>query len=261
MLDALIAKENKAASGTSGSQASVPPQKKRRLIQVDSSPDGDKSARTSNTAGIQVEEEQHNGTTLSPSPPVVHPTKVGEVEGAENISTTKSPVSAKINEVGGLDQSIDRHVAMFNPQPYIPQQNRLVTIENSALADSHVGFALATSITPLEDQKNLKAIKILDLESKSFQCLTVVSLFCVQSLNHNFLCCTNHFLQYSIELQGAQHFIELISRYAKERKDNKAMLKSAKKEATDSKNKLSTLQLAYDEKIRLADKSKYNYQK
>lgn len=53
----------------------------------------------------------------------------------------------------------------------------------------------------------------------------------------------------------------MISRYAKERKDNKAKFKSAKNEATDSKNKLSTLQLAYDKKVRLADEAKSDYKK
>lgn len=62
-------------------------------------------------------------------------------------------------------------------------------------------------------------------------------------------------------MQGAHHFTELISQYAKDRKDNKVRLKLAKKEATDSKNKLSTLQLAYDEKVRLVDKAKTNYEK
>lgn len=73
------------------------------------------------------------------------------------------------------------HVALFNPQLYIPQENRLVTIDDSASADNHFGFTLATIITPPEDRKKLKAIKTLDLESMSFQCLTAVSFFLLLS--------------------------------------------------------------------------------
>lgn len=72
--------------------------------------------------------------------------------------------------------------------------------------------------------------------------------------------CINYFSQYSVELHSAQHFTELISRYAKKRKDNKAKLKSAKKEATNSKTKLSTLELAYDEKVRLVNEAKSDYE-
>lgn len=44
----------------------------------------------------------------------------------------------------------------------------MVSVEDSTLVNSHVGFALATSITPPEDQKKLKAIKTMDLESLRF---------------------------------------------------------------------------------------------
>lgn len=90
----------------------------------------------------------------------------------------KSPTAdVEMNKIDQFDQPADKHVALLSPQPYIPQENMLVTIEDSALMDNHVGFALATSITPLEDQQKLKAIKTMDLESLSFQCLTVVSFF------------------------------------------------------------------------------------
>lgn len=60
--------------------------------------------------------------------------------------------------------------------------------------------------------------------------------------------------------RGAQHFTELISRYAKEKKDNKAKLKSATKKATSFKTKFYYLQLAYDEKVRLVNEAKFDYE-
>lgn len=45
---------------------------------------------------------------------------MNEVEGAENMGTTKSFVDAEVNEIGKFDQPTDRPVALFNPQPYIP---------------------------------------------------------------------------------------------------------------------------------------------
>lgn len=68
---------------------------------------------------------------LPPSALDVHPTEVGEVEGAKNIGTTKSHVAAELRELGEFDQPTDRPVALFSPQPYIPQENRLITIEDS----------------------------------------------------------------------------------------------------------------------------------
>lgn len=53
VLDALLAKENKAMFGTFESSASTPPQKRRRLVHVDSSPKGDKNTRGSTTFGNQ----------------------------------------------------------------------------------------------------------------------------------------------------------------------------------------------------------------
>lgn len=86
---------------------------------------------------------------------------MNEIDGAENMGINKSPAAdAEMNEIGEFDQPTNRLVALFSPQPYILQENRLVTIENSILANSHVGFALATSITPSEDQKNLRPLKL-----------------------------------------------------------------------------------------------------
>lgn len=59
-------------------------------------------------------------------------------------------------------------VALFSPRPYIPQENRLVIVEDSALADNYVGFAMATCMTLPEDQKKLKTIKTVGLESMGF---------------------------------------------------------------------------------------------
>lgn len=43
-----------------------------------------------------------------------------------------------------------------------------MTIKDSALADSDVGFVLATNMTLPENQEKLTAIKTLDMESMSF---------------------------------------------------------------------------------------------
>lgn len=50
----------------------------------------------------------------------------------------------------------------------------LVTVEDFAIADSNVGFALATSMTLLKNGKKLKAIKTLELKVRSFQRATKV---------------------------------------------------------------------------------------
>lgn len=179
VLDAFMAKENKAASSTSRSSALDPPPKRRRIVRVGSSSEGEKDVGSAVVAG-NVEEVPHDRAILSPPPPVNLPTGVNDVDGAENIGTNRSPVvDSEINKISEFDQPADRPVALFSPQPYIPQENKLVTIEYFALADSHDGFILATSIIP--HQKKLKAIKTLDLESLSFQCLIAVSFF------HSFL--------------------------------------------------------------------------
>lgn len=55
LLYVTIANENKAASGTSESSASAIPQKRRRLVQVDSSHEGDKNARGSTLLATKLE--------------------------------------------------------------------------------------------------------------------------------------------------------------------------------------------------------------
>lgn len=143
-----------------------------------SSHEGDKNDGGSTATSNQTEENQHYGAILPPSPIVIHYTEVNEVEGAENMGTIKSFVIAEVNKVGEFNHPSDMPVALFSPQPYIPQENRLITVEDYALADSHVGFTLATNTTPLEVQKKLKAIKTLDLETIIFNASLLYIFFC-----------------------------------------------------------------------------------
>lgn len=53
----------------------------------------------------------------------------------------------------------------------------------------------------------------------------------------------------------AQHFTELITYYAEGRKDRKAKVTKAKKEADEAKSKISTFQADYDEKMKSAEKT------
>lgn len=69
VLDALLTKENKAASNFSRSSASAPPQKRMRLIQVDISPKREKNAMGSTTSGNQAGGNQIDRATLVPTPP------------------------------------------------------------------------------------------------------------------------------------------------------------------------------------------------
>lgn len=64
-----------------------------------------------------------------------------------------------------------------------------------------------------------------------------------------------------LDLQGAQHFTNMIYRYANERKKNKNQLKTAKKEATKVKKELSDFNFADDKKARLAFEAKDDYEK
>lgn len=102
---------------------------------------------------------------------------MNEIEGVEDIGTNRTTVDTEMQKVGEFDEHAKRAVALFYPQPYIPQENMLVIVEDSTLTNCHISFALATSITHLEDRKKLEAIKTQDLESLSFQCLTTVSSF------------------------------------------------------------------------------------
>lgn len=98
VLDAVVAKENKATSGTSQSSASAPPPKRRRLVRASSSSKRSKDAGGSTIAGNQVEEVQDDGAP--PSPLAAHPIGVNEVESAENMGATKSIADAEVNEIG-----------------------------------------------------------------------------------------------------------------------------------------------------------------
>lgn len=163
VLDALVTKENKAVSSVFGSSSLAPPPKRKRLVRARSL-EGEKDAEVV----VAAEEVQHYGNTFCQSLLADHP--AGEnVDDAENVGINKSHVTdAGMNKIGEFNHPAHKFVALFNPQPYIPQENRLVTIEDSALADSHIGFVLATSITPPEDLKKLQAIKTAHLECQSF---------------------------------------------------------------------------------------------
>ena len=123
VLDALLAKENKAAYNDSRSSTSVPPpQKIRRLVHVviDSSQFGDgKNAIGSTTSDNQVEGHQDDEATFSPTPPVIQPIGVHKIEGFKKIGTTKSLPNAETAEVGEFDHLADMPVALFSPRPYI----------------------------------------------------------------------------------------------------------------------------------------------
>ena len=55
-------------------------------------------------------------------------------------------------------------------------ENRLVTIEDTALGDRGVAFALAHNLTFPRDRINLEAVGALELGIISFQYLIVVSI-------------------------------------------------------------------------------------
>ena len=83
---------------------------------------------------------------------------------------------AVIHEIGGSSEVADLPVPLFSPQPYIPMENKLVTVEDTALGDSGVVFALAHSVTLPRDRESLESIRTPELGIISFQCLIAVSL-------------------------------------------------------------------------------------
>lgn len=96
------------------------------LIQVDSSPEGEKNARGgSATSRIQNEGNQADGAILPPTPLIIPSTRVNEVEGVEGIGTTKSPINTEMTDIDEFNQSSDRPIALFSLQPYIPQENNM----------------------------------------------------------------------------------------------------------------------------------------
>lgn len=116
-------------------------------------------------------------TGIFPPPPqlLFHPLWSMKLKVPTALLPPSSLLNVEMIDVSEYDPSSDRPITLFNHQLYISQENRLVTVEYSALENNHVTFALATSITLLEDQKKLKAIKTADLESISFQCITAVN--------------------------------------------------------------------------------------
>ncbi|KAM7480918.1 hypothetical protein LguiB_005501 [Lonicera macranthoides] len=148
VMEALAAKTYKASppnvAAASGSSVS-PPQKNRRL----------------------------EGNAQVPSP-CIQVFEVQEVKGTENVNS--SSVQALTVDLSEGTCSEDKPVDLFIPQPYIPQENRLFTVEDFAMSNGNVGFALATSITLPKDDKKLKAIRILELEVKSLQRVAEVKL-------------------------------------------------------------------------------------
>lgn len=74
VLDALTAKENKAASSVYGSSSLAPPPKRRQLIRA-GIPEGEKDVE-SIIAANNIKEVPHYGAILPLSPPVDHPTRV-----------------------------------------------------------------------------------------------------------------------------------------------------------------------------------------
>lgn len=86
-----------------------------RLVHIDSSPEGDKDAGVFKSTGNQTEDNQHDGATLPPSPPVAHPSKVNEVEGVANMGINKSSVDAEVNEIDKPDHPADMPAALLSP--------------------------------------------------------------------------------------------------------------------------------------------------
>ena len=76
-----------------------------------------------------------------------------EIEAKEgHAETLMSPAQVGNAEASGLEPP-HRAPELFDVRPYIPQANRFVIVEDSALADSQVAFALATSLVLQKTRK------------------------------------------------------------------------------------------------------------
>lgn len=110
-----------------------------------------------------------------PNPPPTIPHVVAE-KATDQAGHHNSSPPAVIHEVGGFSVAADLHVPLFSPKPYIPMENKLVTIKDTAVRDVGVDFALAHSLTLPRDRKNLEGIKTPELGIISFQCLITVNI-------------------------------------------------------------------------------------
>ena len=79
-----------------------------------------------------------------------------------------------VYKVGDSFQVADGSAAVLSPRSYIPAEDKVVTIEDSALESRGVAFGLATRITLPRDRSALEALKTFDLRIDSFEHLVTV---------------------------------------------------------------------------------------
>lgn len=101
-----------------------------------------------------------------------------------------SPPPVAVQEAEGSSQVANLPIPLFTPQTYILIEDRLVTVEKTALGDSGVAFALAHSLTLPNDRRHLEDVETLDLGAISFQCLITISFsvpFCLHIIFFSFV--------------------------------------------------------------------------
>lgn len=79
------------------------------------------------------------------SPPVITPSMVADTVANHTGHHSSPPVA--IHETGGYSRVANLLFPLFTPLPYILMENMMVVVEDFALNDNGVAFALANSLT------------------------------------------------------------------------------------------------------------------
>lgn len=104
--------------------------------------------------------------------PVIPPSQPINIKADQNQGRSSPPII--VQEAGGSSQASEVHPLVFTFHPYIPIEDRLVTVEDTTLGDGGVAFALAHSVILPRDMESLEGIETPTLGILSFQCLVVV---------------------------------------------------------------------------------------
>lgn len=163
--------KNKIASQVSVCGSLAPPPKKKQKVTntIEDSP--------------PVGADKNVGDPKNLSHPVITPPMFADMV-VDQTGRHSSPLVV-VHKAGDSFHVADLPVPLFTPQPYIPTEDRLVTVGDSALNDNGVAFALAHILTFPKNKRNMEAVGTSDLGAISFQRLIAVSFslpFCLHTI-------------------------------------------------------------------------------
>lgn len=232
----IMEREAKVAKLTGKARSSAaPPKKKRKVVSSESTASADKGV----PAGDII--------IFEGALPVIDISEGAGKEVEKGKGCDPTPLPKGLNEVDG--PSIIDEDNLFCMFLHLLHEDRPVTLDDSALKDAWVAYAIAQSVTPPVDMAILECLGTPELGLMGNQCLVIVSFFIL------FLVITNE----SPFLQAIHHFSEYNYQHLKMLKDAKEKKKECKPVIEQLKKEVSDPKGAYDSKAKeLADTKESN---